>query len=143
MSDEPEFEERPGLFALLGRLPTQLTRLIQDELRAAQAELVGKLRAAGLGAGMVVGGAIVALYALGMLIAAGTLGLALVLDPWLSALIVGLLLMLIAVVLALLGIARLKKGLPPLPTEAIESVKDDISVVTGNRRDSHTEGTAS
>lgn len=78
-----------------------------------------------------------------MLIAAGTLGLALVLDAWLSALIVGLLLMLIAVVLALLGITRLKKGLPPLPTEAIESVKDDISVVTGTRRDSHTEGTAS
>jgi hypothetical protein len=136
MSDETKIGtgEKLGLIGLFRQLPSQISRLIRDELRAAQVELVQKLKGAGVGAGLLVGGAIVVLYALGVLIAAGILGLATVLAPWLSALIVGVVLLIVAGVLALLGRNKLKAAVPPLPTESIESVKEDIRTIKGESR---------
>jgi Flp pilus assembly protein TadB len=131
---ERQSGERVGLIGLVRQLPGQVSRLIRDEIRAAQMELSEKLKAAGLGAGLLVGGAVLALFAFGALIAAAILGLAEVLAPWLSALIVGVVLLLIAGVLALLGQRRLKKGIPPLPQDSIESVKADIRTVKGVNR---------
>lgn len=132
-ADEPR-PERRGLLGLIGQLPGQISRLVRDELRAAQAELVAKLSEAGIGAGFVAGGALFALLALQVLIATGILGLATVLPAWLSALIVGIVLMIGAAIFILIGTRRLKKGVPPLPTEAIESVKADIRTVKGVNR---------
>lgn len=126
--------ERLGLIGLFRQLPTQISRLIRDELRAAQAELTEKLKAAGMGAGLLVGALVIALFAFGVFIAAAVLGLSVVLQPWASALIVGALLVLVAVVLALLGRNKLKKGVPPLPTESIENVKADIRAMKGTGR---------
>jgi MFS family permease len=131
---ERQSGERVGLIGLVRQLPGQVSRLIRDEIRAAQMELSEKLKAAGLGAGLLVGGAVLALFAFGALIAAAILGLAEVLAPWLSAFIVGVVLLLIAGVLALLGQRRLKKGIPPLPQDSIESVKADIRTVKGVNR---------
>jgi hypothetical protein len=50
---------------------------------------------------------------------------------WLSALIVGVVLLLIAVVLALIGLSRVRKGVPPVPKEAVDSVKDDVKAFKG------------
>jgi Flp pilus assembly protein TadB len=131
---ERQSGERVGLIGLVRQLPGQVSRLIRDEIRATQMELTEKLKAAGVGAGLLVGGAVLALFAFGALIAAAILGLAEVLAPWLSALIVGVVLLLIAGVLALLGQRRLKKGIPPLPQDSIESVKADIRTVKGVNR---------
>jgi hypothetical protein len=126
--------ERVGLIGLVRQLPGQVSRLIRDEIRAAQMELTEKLKAAGIGVGLLVGGAVIALFAFGVLIAAAILGLAEVLAPWLSALIVGVALLIVAGILALLGSKRLKAGLPPLPEDSIESVKADIRTVKGVNR---------
>jgi MFS family permease len=126
--------EKLGLIGLFRQLPSQISRLIRDELRAAQVELVQKLKGAGVGAGLLVGGAIIALYALGVLIATAILGLATVLAPWLSALIVGVVLLIVAGVLALLGRNKLMAAVPPLPTDSIESVKEDIRTFKGENR---------
>jgi hypothetical protein len=126
--------ERVGLIGLFRQLPSQISRLIRDELRAAQVELTAKLKAAGLGAGLLVGALVIALFAFGVFIAAAILGLSIVLQPWAAALIVGALLLIIAAVLALLGRGKLKKGVPPLPTESIENVKADIRAVKGTGR---------
>jgi len=131
---EKQAGERVGLIGLVRQLPGQVSRLIRDEIRAAQMELTEKLKAAGIGVGLLVGGAILALFAFGALIAAAILGLAEVLAPWLSALIVGVVLLLVAGVLALLGRNRLKTGMPPLPQDSIESVKADIRTVKGVNR---------
>jgi len=131
---EKQTGERVGLIGLVRQLPGQVSRLIRDEIRAAQMELTEKLKAAGIGVGLLVGGAVLALFAFGALIAAAILGLAEVLAPWLSALIVGIVLLLIAGVLALLGRNRLKTGMPPLPQDSIESVKADIRTVKGVNR---------
>jgi uncharacterized membrane protein YqjE len=126
--------EKLGLIGLFRQLPTQISRLIRDEVRAAQVELVTKLKGAGVGAGLLAGGAVIALYALGVLIISAILGLATVLAPWLSALIIGVVLLLVAGLLALLGRNKLKTAVPPLPTESIESVKEDIRTFKGEKR---------
>jgi hypothetical protein len=126
--------ERPRLFGLLRELPNLVSRLIHDEIAAAKAEIASKAKAAGLGAGLVAGGAILALFAFGALLAAAILALAMVLPPWLSALIVALVLLAVAVVVALLGVKKLKAGVPPTPTDSIESVKRDIRVIKGAER---------
>jgi hypothetical protein len=131
---EKQAGERVGLIGLVRQLPGQVSRLIRDEIRATQMELTEKLKAAGIGVGLLVGGAVLALFAVGALIAAAILGLAEVLAPWLSALIVGVALLLVAGVLALLGRNRLKTGMPPLPQDSIESVKADIRTVKGVNR---------
>ena len=133
-ADDANTDGRRGLIGLLRQIPSQVSRLIRDEIRAAQAELVAKLREAGIGAGLAVGGAVIALYALGVLIACAILGLATVLAPWLSALIIGVLLLIIAGILVMLGLNKLKKGVPPVPTESIDSVKADIRTVKGTNR---------
>jgi len=133
-ADDGNTDGRRGLIGLLRQIPSQVSRLIRDEIRAAQAELVAKLKEAGIGAGLAVGGAVIALYALGVLIACAILGLATVLAPWLSALIIGVLLLIIAGILVMLGLNKLKKGVPPVPTESIDSVKADIRTVKGTNR---------
>jgi hypothetical protein len=133
MSDSaPEASnERVSLVSLLKRIPQQISRLVRDEITAARLELTTKVKAAGIGAGLIVGGVVFALFALGVLIGAAVSALALVLALWLAQLIVGVVLLVVAGILAMIGINKLKKGVPPLPTDSIESVKADIRTVKG------------
>jgi hypothetical protein len=68
-------------------------------------------------------------YALGALLVAAGLGLAVVMPGWAAALIVAAVLLLIAGVEALIGRAQLKKGTPLIPARTIDSVKADIETV--------------
>lgn len=133
MPDEEREERRPKLTDLLARIPRQISRLVRDELTAAKTELTTKLKAAGLGIGLVIGAVVVLLFAIGTLLAAAILGLATVLPAWLSALLVGAVLLIIAAILALLGVKKLKAGIPPVPKDSIESVKADITALKGTR----------
>jgi len=51
------------------------------------------------------------------------------LQAWLSALIVGAALLLIAAVLAVLGRSHMRKATPPMPTQAVDSVKTDVAEI--------------
>jgi uncharacterized membrane protein YqjE len=127
--------ERSGLSAqstteLVRRASEQVTGLVRAELQLAKAELAEKGKRAGTGAGLLGVGGVAALYGLGILIAAGVLALALVLPAWASALIVAVALFVIAGILILVGRASLRKGLPPVPQDAVASVRADIDAVT-------------
>lgn len=111
---------------LARQLSDQTTQLARQEVALAKAELAEKGKRAGIGAGMFGGAGLVGLYAVGALIAAAILALATAVDGWLAALIVGLLLAAVAGVLALLGKGKVQAATPPLPTEAISSVKADV-----------------
>jgi len=126
--------ERQSLVGLFRQIPTQVSRLVRNEVRAAQAELTAKLKDAGLGAGLLAAAAVMGLYALGVFIATAIIALSNVVAPWLAALIVAVLLLLIAGILAFLGLRKLKTGVPPVPTDSIESVKADIRTVKGVNR---------
>lgn len=131
----PSQRPRPGPDASTGELISQvsadLSRLIRDELQLARIEMTGKARKAGIGAGVLGAAGVLALYATGVLIACGILALALVMDAWLAALIVGLGLCAAAGVAALIGRNEVQAGVPPIPTRTLASVQEDLDAVRG------------
>jgi Flp pilus assembly protein TadB len=108
----------------------QVSRLVRDELRLAQIELARKGKHAGIGVGLFGTAGFLALYGLAALFAAAALALALVLPAWLATLIVAVALLAIAGILALIGRGQMKRASPPVPAEAVDSVKEDIGTVT-------------
>lgn len=131
MTGTPEPVQRRGLFKLIADIPSLLMDLVRGEIESFKQELIGKLKLAGVGIGLLVGAATFLFFALLVFLAAAVLGLATVLPAWAAALIVGGGILLIAVILALIGISSLKKGVPPAPTETIKSIKKDVRVIKG------------
>lgn len=120
---------------LVSRLSQEISELVRGELRLAQTEVSTKAKVLGIGVGMLSGAGLIALYALGVLIATAILALALVLDAWLAALLVGIALLVVAGVMGLLGKKRASEAAPPVPTETVDSVKQDVAVLKkGGRR---------
>jgi hypothetical protein len=119
---------------LVEQLTEQVVTLVRDELKLAQAEMTRKGKQAGLGAGLLGGGGLIALYGAGCLIACAIIGLSHVVQPWLAALIVGVALLAIAGVAALIGKGRIRQAAPPVPTEAAGSVKTDVEEIKERAR---------
>jgi uncharacterized membrane protein YqjE len=114
---------------LVKQLSEQVSRLVRDELRLAQLEMTRKGKQAGVGAGLLGGSGVIALYAVGCLLAAAIIGLATAVAAWLAALIVGAVLLLVAAVSALLGKGRLSKATPPVPQQAVDNIKADVEEI--------------
>jgi len=131
MTGVPGPAPKRSLFKLIGDIPSLLMELVRGEIESFKQELVGKLKLAGVGIGLLIGALSILLFALLVFTAAAILGLATVLPAWAAALIVGGALLLIAVILALVGISSLKKGVPPAPTETIKSIKKDVRTIKG------------
>jgi putative superfamily III holin-X len=66
---------------------------------------------------------VVAFYMVGFLFATIAAALATFLSTWLALLIVTLFLLLVAGVLGLFAVNRIKRGTPPMPEQAIEEAK--------------------
>jgi uncharacterized membrane protein YqjE len=109
-------------------------RLVQEELALAKAELTEKGKHAGVGAGLFGGGGLFAFFGLAVLIAAAVLGLAEAVPAWASALIVGAILLVLAGILALVGRSQVKQAVPPMPTKAVDSTKQDVQAVKESAR---------
>ncbi len=107
----------------------QVSVLVRDELKLAQLEMSGKAKQAGKGAGMLGGGGVVALYGVACLVACVIIAISHSLQAWLSALIVGVALLAVAGVLAVLGRSHVKRATPPVPTQAVDSVKADVAEI--------------
>jgi uncharacterized membrane protein YqjE len=118
---------------LVQQLSNQTATLVRQELKLAQTELQEKGKRVGIGAGMFGGAGIVALYGVGALIAAAIIGLGTVLEPWIAAVIVGVVLLVVAGILALSGRRQVERGTPPVPEQAIESAKRDVDEVKAAR----------
>lgn len=119
---------------LVKQVSEQTQRLIRQELALAKLEVVGKVKHAGIGAGMLAGAGIVVLFAVGTLVAALVLALATAVAGWLAALLVATALLLGAGLLALVGRNQLARAAPPTPDQAIEGVKTDIEEVRTHAR---------
>ncbi|MDQ6840624.1 MAG: phage holin family protein [Actinomycetota bacterium] len=125
-TQQPEVHDK-STAELLKDLSTQMTVLVQQEVQLAKAEVSEKAKKAGTGVGLLVGAALVAVLALGALVAAAIAGLGEALPIWAAALIVAVVLLAIAGVVALAGKKQVGKGAPPVPEEAIESSKEDVA----------------
>lgn len=123
--------ERRGLFTLIADIPRLLRELIEAEIAQLKAEIVGKLKAAGVGAGFLVTAGAFAFFGVLVLTAAGVLALALVMPAWAAALVVGGVLLVLAGIAAAIGVQQLRHGIPPTPAQTIESVKQDVRIMRG------------
>jgi hypothetical protein len=112
----------------------QISRLVRDELALARAELSGKARRFGTGAGLFGTAGITAAYGFAVVIATVILLLALVLPAWAAAAIVAAVLLAVAGVMALLGRGELRRATPPTPEETLDSVRADVQTVTDAMR---------
>ncbi|HEV3292540.1 MAG TPA: phage holin family protein [Streptosporangiaceae bacterium] len=133
-----DVEQSPGEARSTGELVKQLseqvTVLIRDELKLAQLEMTRKGKQAGIGAGLLGGSGLVALYGVGCLIACAVIAISGVVAAWLAALVVGAALLAAAAVAALMGRGRLRKTVPPVPEEAVSSVKADVEEIKERTR---------
>jgi uncharacterized membrane protein YqjE len=114
-------------------LVAQLRRLIAGELALFKAEMTAKAKAAGIGAGLLVGALVFVFFALCALVTTAVLAFALILPAWLAALVVGVILLLLAGIAALIGVAKLKKGMPPVPDDLKQELSDDVRALKGQR----------
>lgn len=121
----------PTLGALAHQLTTQVPELIRSEIRLAQAEMAEKGKRAGLGLGMFSTAGLLAFFGAATLVATAVLALALVLDAWLAALVVALLLFAAAALFGMMGKKKVDEATPLKPERAVEGVTDDIATVKG------------
>jgi uncharacterized membrane protein YqjE len=111
---------------LLKQLSEQTATLVRQELDLAKAELQQKGRQAGLGLGLLGGGGVLALAAVGALTATLIMLLAEWMEGWLAGLIVTAVMALAAGALALQGRDKVAAATPPVPEETVETVKEDV-----------------
>lgn len=126
--DQQNAKDQP-VGELVKQLSEQMSTLVRRELQLAQLELQEKGKRAGIGAGLFGGAGAIALYGLGALIAAAVLVLATAVEPWLAALIVGVVLLAIAGIAGLMGKKQVEQAVPPAPEQAIQSTKRDVNEV--------------
>lgn len=128
---QAEAPRKRSVFALLADIPTLVTDLVQREIALVKAEITAKLKALGIGVGLIAVALVVLLGMLGVLLTAAILALSLIMPGWLAALLVAAALLIVAVVIGLIGFAILRRGIPPVPTESIESLRRDLRAIKG------------
>jgi uncharacterized membrane protein YqjE len=124
--------EGQTLGALVHQLSQQIPELIRSEIRLAQAEVAQKGKRAGVGIGMFSVAGLLAFFALATLVTTAILGLATVVDAWLAALIVAVVLLVGAAIAGLLGKNKVAEAGPPVPERAVQGIKEDIATVKGD-----------
>jgi len=120
-----------SLVELITSIPTLVADLVTREIDLLKAEMLAKVKALGIGAGLIAGALVILLGMLGVLLTAAILALSQIMPGWLAALLVAAVLLVIAVILGLIGYRVLKKGIPPVPTESIDSLKRDYRAIKG------------
>jgi hypothetical protein len=111
---------------LVKDLATETSTLVRQELDLAKAEMTERGKRAGKGAGMIGAAAIVGLLAAGALTTCLIAALDRAMATWLAALIVTVVYSAIAGVLAVTGRKQIEEATPPVPEQAIDSVKEDV-----------------
>jgi hypothetical protein len=111
---------------LLKQLSEQTATLVRQELDLARAEMRQKGKRAGVGLGLIGGGGVLALAAVGAFTATLIMLLATWMDAWLAGLIVTAAYATAAAVLTLQGKEKVGEATPPVPEETVENVKEDV-----------------
>ena len=111
---------------LVKDLANETSTLVRQEIELAKAEMTERGKRAGKGAGVLAAAAVVALLAAGALTACLIAALDLAMATWLAALVVTVVFGAIAAALALIGRKQIQESTPPVPEQAIDSVKEDV-----------------
>ena len=130
---EPKPRKRT-LVELLTSVPELVQELVEREIELIKTEVVEKLKALGTGAGLLLGAVIALLFFVGVLLTLAIIGLSYVMPPWAAALVVAGVLLIAAVIHGLVGYRVLMRGVPPVPTESIASIRKDVLAIKGEGR---------
>ena len=129
-----ETDSHTGLGGLAKKVAEHASSLVRLELELATLELKRKVTALAVGIGLAVAAAVFAVFGLGFLFATVAAALATFLSTWLALLIVTLGLLGLTAVVGLLAVAKIKKGTPPVPEQAIREAKLTTSALKSNGR---------
>jgi uncharacterized membrane protein YqjE len=111
---------------LVKDLATETSTLVRQEIDLAKAEMTERGKRAGKGAGMLGAAALVGLLAAGALTACLIAALDKAMATWLAALVVTVVFGAIATALGMTGRKQIQEAAPPVPEQAIDSVKEDV-----------------
>jgi hypothetical protein len=114
---------------LVQRASQQLSQLVRDEMRLAQAEMTQKGKRFGKGGGLFGGAGLAGVLTLQALVATAIAALSLAMDVWAAALIVTAGLAIVTALMAALGKQQISKATPPAPEQTVDSVKADVAEI--------------
>jgi len=123
-------EDNRSLADLVAELSRETSVLVRKEVELATTEMTAKAKIAAAGAGVAAAGGALAHAGFLVLLAAVVIGLTNVgLAPWLSALIVAVVTMIVGYVLVNRGLATVRQT-SVVPRQAIESLKESAAWTT-------------
>jgi len=115
--------ETAGLGAAVKGVAERASAIVRLELELAAMELKRKVVSLGLGIGLALAAAIFLVFALGFAFATLAAALATAMSTWLALLITTGILFLLALALGGFGMAKIRRGTPPVPEQAIREAK--------------------
>ena len=125
--------DEPTLGALVASASRDVSALVRDEIELLKTEVTDDVKHAAVSVGMFAVAAVVGVLASIVLSFALAYGLdAAWLSTWLAFLVVGVLYLLLAGLLALIGLRQVKRV--KAPTQAVESTKQTVAVLKGAGR---------
>ena len=124
--------DSPGLGATVKSVSERASSLVRLELELAALELKRKATSLAVGIGLAVTAAVLMLFVVGFGLATIAAGLATAVSWWLALLIVTIGVLLVAGLLAFLGVRAIKKGTPPVPEQALAVAKLTTEALKGN-----------
>lgn len=125
MAQQQLVKEERSLGDLFSELAGETSLLIRQEVALAQTEIAYKAERVGRNIGFLVVGGAVAYAAVLAIIAGVIILLGQVIPVWLSALLVGLAIGIVAYLLISSAVAKLKKT-DPVPRNTVETIKEDV-----------------
>jgi uncharacterized membrane protein YqjE len=120
--------ENQSVGELVGRMTSDLSHLMRDEIELAKVEVKDEVINASKAAGLLGGSGVVALFALLMLSFAAAWGLAEVMATGFAFLIMGTLYVGVAAVMLVLGRQRWA-AVNPVPEQTVGTLKEDVAWV--------------
>lgn len=140
MAEEREAKE------ILNSITDDVRTIVQAEVELAKSEILPSVKKGGVGAGLFGGAGYLAINGVSLLFIAAALALSMLIkDLWpIGFVIVGVLLLVIAGVLALIGKRQIQQAKPSAPSEAAAQAKGTVedvkaAVSRGNQRATHPE----
>lgn len=118
---------------IITSISDDIKTIVKGEVDLAKAEILPGVKKGGIGAGMFGGAGYFALNGLSLLFIAGALGIALLIKHWwaLGFVIMGVILLLIAGLLALIGKAQITKAKNAKPDDTVAEAQRTVSDLRG------------